>query len=155
MPGNLILAVGNAMLGDDAAGPMLARMLENDPAPGWSVIDGGSAPENHVHRVLAEAPDTVLVVDATDMGLAPGEVRRVDERFIAEQFIMTTHDMPLSFLIERIREVVPEVVFLGIQPDIVSFMFPVTPAVQRAVEDVHARLKKGDALETFECLPPA
>jgi len=147
----VILTVGNGMMGDDAAGPMLSSLLQQAPAPGWQVVDGGSAPENVLHRVRAIAPQRVLVVDATEMELAPGEVRLVDDRMIAEQFIITTHDMPLSFM-AALRESVPEVHLLGIQPSLVAFGYPVSAAVQAAVTDVHARLRNGASFDAWPYL---
>lgn len=69
-------------------------------------------------RVRALAPLRVVVVDATDMGLNPGEIRVVDPHDIAEMFIVSTHTMPLTFLIDSLKDDVPEVTFIGIQPDI-------------------------------------
>ena len=143
MQPNIILTVGNNMMGDDGAGPMLARLLPEQAAPGWQVIDGGSAPENAAHEIAAAAPARVLVVDAADMGLAPGEMRLIDDAAIVEMFIVTTHDLPLSFLIERLRENVAEVLFLGIQPDLVAFGFPMSEAVRQAVTTLHGLLLAG------------
>ncbi|TDR79675.1 hydrogenase maturation peptidase HycI [Paludibacterium purpuratum] len=144
---NLILAVGNAMMGDDGAGPLLASLLHSAPAAGWLAIDGGSAPENVAHSVLAAKPRRVVVFDAADMGLDPGEIRLVDDRTIAEMFIMTTHNLPLNFLIERLREEIDEVLFLGVQPDVVAFYFPMTPKIDTAVRALHARLVAGQGLD--------
>lgn len=155
MTENVLLAVGNGMMGDDGAGPLLAEMLARRPATGWSVIDGGSAPENYVHQVLALSPRRVVIVDAADMGLAPGEIRIVDERCIAEMFFMTTHNLPISFLIERLREVVSEVVFVGIQPAVVAYGFPMMDSVKQAVEAVFGRLHSGQGLDQLECLVAA
>lgn len=149
---NVILTVGNHMMGDDGAGPLLADLLREQPAAQWVVIDGGSSPENVAHQVAGLAPQTVIVVDAADMGLAPGEVRFVDEQCIADLFIMTTHNLPLSFLIERLRENIPEVLFLGIQPDIVGFYMPMTDAVRNAVARIHSGLVGGDGLGRYEWL---
>ena len=149
---DVVLTVGNTMMGDDAAGPMLAALLVDAPAAGWVAVDGGSAPENVVHEVRAHAPARVLVVDATDMGLPPGEIRRVDEKFIAENFIMTTHDMPVSFLIEALRESVGEVHFLGIQPAVVAFGYPISPAVTDAVAAVHAHLRASKPIAAWPAL---
>ena len=129
----VILTVGNRMMGDDAAGPLLASLLQRSPAPGWKVVDGGSAPENLVHRVRALAPECVVVVDAAEMELEPGAVRLIDDRLIAEQFIITTHDLPISFLIAGLRETVPEVHFLAIQPSAALRKLPM-PVIGR-VED--------------------
>ena len=37
-------AIGNSMMGDDAAAPLLAAALRA-PVPGWQVFDGGAAPK--------------------------------------------------------------------------------------------------------------
>lgn len=152
---NLLLAVGNDMMGDDGAGPYLVELLAQKPAEGWSVINGGSAPENYAHQVRELAPRRVVIVDATDMGLAPGDIRVVDERCIADMFIMTTHSLPISFLIERLRESVDEVVFVGIQPAVVAYAFPMMEVVRQAVEQLHERLCSGQGLDGLECLVAA
>ncbi len=143
------MTVGNGMMGDDAAGPLLAALLERSPAPGWQVVDGGSAPENVVHRLRSMTPARVLVVDAAEMALEPGDVRLVDDRFIVERLMTTTHDLPVSFVIEMLRQTVPEVHFLGIQPLLVGFGFPLSPPVERAVLDIHVRLQQGAAVDSW------
>lgn len=143
MTGRVLLTIGNAMMGDDGAGPMLAARLERSPASGWQVVDGSSVPENVMHHVRALQPQQVLLVDATEMELAPGEVRLVDDGFIADRFIMTTHDMPLSFLIASLRETVPDVRLLGIQPSVVAFAYPMSAAVKQAVDNIHEALRRG------------
>jgi hydrogenase 3 maturation protease len=158
MSDQVILTVGNSMMGDDAAGPLLSGLLRSSPAAGWQVVDGGSAPENVLHRIRAVGPERVVVVDATEMELAPGEVRLVDDRFIAEQFIFTTHDLPLSFLIAALRESVGQVYLLGIQPALVAFGYPVSAAVEQAVANIHERLQRGEPIETWpylETIPSA
>ncbi len=150
----VILTVGNSMMGDDAAGPLLSSLLERSPAPGWQVVDGGSAPENVVHHVRALAPRRVLVVDVADMNLAPGEVRLLDEHAVAERFIVTTHDLPVSFLMATLRASVPEVRLLGIQPSVIAFGYPVSPAVEQAVGSIHARLQGGADVDAWPSLDP-
>jgi hydrogenase 3 maturation protease len=56
---------------------------------------------------------------------------------------MTTHTLPLTFLIESLREFVPHVELLGIQPNIIAFGFPISNDVRKAVEQVYADLKSG------------
>lgn len=152
---DVLLTVGNSMMGDDGAGPLLADMLNANPVEGWQVIDGGSMPENHTHHVLAAKPRRVVVVDATDMGLKAGEIRVVDERCMAEIPFMTTHNMPVSYLIERLREQVEKVVFVGIQPAVVAFSFPMMDEVRQAVGVLYERLRTGQNLDGLECLVPA
>jgi len=137
---NVLLCVGNSMMGDDGAGPLLAEKCQAAPQGDWIVIDGGTAPENDVVAIRELRPDRLLLVDATDMGLNPGEIRIIDPDDIAEMFMMTTHNMPLNYLIDQIKEDVGEVIFLGIQPDIVGFYYPMTDAIKAAVETVYQRL---------------
>lgn len=152
---DVLLTVGNSMMGDDGAGPLLADMLKANPVEGWLVIDGGSMPENYTHQALEAKPQRIVIVDATDMGLKPGEIRVVDERCMAEMPFMTTHNMPVSFLIERLREQVEEVVFVGIQPAVVAFSFPMMDEVRHAVEALYERLQTGKNLDGLECLVAA
>ncbi|HBM7647822.1 TPA: hydrogenase maturation peptidase HycI, partial [Enterobacter hormaechei subsp. xiangfangensis] len=96
---DVLLCVGNSMMGDDGAGPLLAELCAANPPGNWVVIDGGSAPENDVVAIRELHPDRLLIVDATDMGLNPGEIRLIDPDDIAEMFMMTTHNMPLNYLV--------------------------------------------------------
>ena len=120
-----------------------AELLESEPAPGWVVIDGGTAPENVMHAVRAERPERVLLFDAAQMQLEPGAVRRINEADIAQQFLFNTHVIPLDMLIASLRETVPKVTFAGIQSAEVTFYGAMTPAVRNAVVRVHRSLVDG------------
>ena len=137
---DVLLCVGNSMMGDDGAGPLLAEMCAANPAGQWVVIDGGSAPENDIVAIRELRPERLLIVDATDMGLNPGDIRVIDPDDIAEMFMMTTHNMPLNYLVDQLKEDVGEVIFLGIQPDIVGFYYPMTQPVKEAVARVYQQL---------------
>ncbi|MGE5249592.1 MAG: hydrogenase maturation peptidase HycI [Bacteroidota bacterium] len=137
----LVFTVGNPIMGDDAAGPLLAYMLKTDPVAGWDVIDGGSVPENSLYLIREMKADQVLLVDAADMDLAPGEIRLIGPDRIDDPFLMSTHTLPLSYLVQAIREFVPDVQLLGIQPGVVGFGYPVSREVKRAVEQIHRCLK--------------
>lgn len=68
-----LLGFGNRLWGDDGAGSLLAEELED--CPGVFAIDGGMVPENHLERVAACEPGTVLLLDAGDFGGKPGDWR--------------------------------------------------------------------------------
>ena len=120
-------------------GPLLAEMCAANPQGDWVVIDGGSAPENDVVAIRELRPERLLIVDATDMGLNPGEIRLIDPDDIAEMFMMTTHNMPLNYRSIRLKTTWARCCF-RIQPDIVGFYYPMTPPVKAAVEEVYSRL---------------
>ncbi|WP_265438635.1 hydrogenase maturation peptidase HycI [Cedecea davisae] len=148
----VLLCVGNSMMGDDGAGPLLAEKCQASPQGDWIVIDGGTAPENDVVAIRELRPELLLIVDATDMMLSPGETRTIDPDDIAEMFMMTTHNMPLNYLVDQLKEDVGEVIFLGIQPDIVGFYYPMTEAIKTAVETVYQRLASWEGDGGFAAL---
>ena len=107
-------------------------------------MDGGSAPENYLYLIREIAPEQVLVVDAADMDLAPGEVRLIGMEEIDDPFLITTHTLPLSYLMQSLREFVPKVDLVGIQPYVVAFGYPVSMEVQQAVERVYDCLRRNE-----------
>ncbi len=72
MKRRVLLTVGNGLMGDDGAAVWLAHLVKEAPLEGWEVIEGGSAPENVLHRVRELTPQRVLVVDSAEMGLPAG-----------------------------------------------------------------------------------
>lgn len=144
MNSGLVLVVGNSLMGDDGAGPMLAQLIKQNPIDGWDVIEGDMIPENTVHRIRELSPKRVLVVDASDMDMPPGTTCLINDKMLDNPFIMTTHTLPLTFLIEAIRDFVPEVDFLGIQPELVAFGYPMSNSVRDAVHRVYFQLETGN-----------
>ena len=140
MKKRLVIGVGNGMMGDDGAGALLVQLMQQAPVDGWDVLSGGSAPENMLHLVREVAPDWVLIVDAADMDLPAGSIRRIQDDKLDDPFLLTTHTLPLTFLIEALREFVPRVELLGIQPEVVSFGYPMSESVKEAVSQVYAGL---------------
>jgi hydrogenase 3 maturation protease len=68
-----LLGIGNRYHHDDAIGPYLAEALES--RPDYDVIDAGIIPEDYIEITAQKHPDTILMVDATNFGGEPGEVR--------------------------------------------------------------------------------
>jgi hydrogenase 3 maturation protease len=56
---------------------------------------------------------------------------------------MSTHTLPLSYLVQALREFVPRVVLIGIQPQWVAFGYPVSAEVKTAVDKVYDDLTRG------------
>lgn len=139
----LVITVGNGMMGDDGAAVLLSQMMREALPEGWDVLNGGSAPENLIHRVRELAPERVLLVDAADMDLPPGTIRWIKDANLEDPFLLTTHTLPLTFFLEALREFVPKVDLLGIQPEVVAFGYPMTENVRQAVSQVYAGLASG------------
>jgi hydrogenase 3 maturation protease len=117
--------------------------LRKNPLEHWTVLNGGFAPENVLHQMREMDAQRVLVVDAADMDLSPGSIRLIHPDRLDDPFLITTHTLPLTFLIESLREFIPQVELLGIQPNIIAFGFPISDDVRKAVEQVYSDLKSG------------
>jgi hydrogenase 3 maturation protease len=142
MKKNLVFTVGNEMMGDDAAGPLLARMIKRSPLDDWALLDGGNIPENYLFKIREMEPEWVIIVDAAEMNLQAGEFQLINKDEISSVFLITTHSLPLTYLMEAIREFVPRVELIGIQPEVVAFGYPVSRSVKEAVERVYDWLKQ-------------
>ena len=144
MAGKFVFTVGAVLRGDDAAGPMLSKMLEEKPVDGWQVIDGEMTPEDYTGVVKREKPDFLVLVDAAQMNLEPGAVRLLERDNVVSDYMVTTHSMPLSYLIDEIAGYCGELIFIGIQPAQLEFFAPLTPEVLSSVEDVYAAIAADD-----------
>jgi hydrogenase 3 maturation protease len=113
---NMLLGIGNTLRRDDGIGCLVARRFTNE---GWKAIDCGTAPENFTAVVRRERPDLLVLVDAADMGLEPGEFRRIPPHRIQDVGI-GTHQLPLSHLIAYLAPDAGEIILVGIQPKTVA-----------------------------------
>ena len=141
---NMLFTVGSVLRGDDAAGPMLAKMLHENPVAGWTAIDGGQTPEDDIALVRRAAPRRLVLVDAAQMGLAPGSVRIVEAEDVARDFLITTHSLPIAFLLGELEKACDIVVFLGIQPAGTGFFEPLSAPVRAAIEDIYGRIARDE-----------
>lgn len=141
--GNIVFCVGSVLRGDDAAGPLLAKRLEDDPVAGWMAVDGGQTPENELGYLRRLAPRRLLLVDAAAMGLEPGAIRRLSGEDVAVQSLITTHTLPITYLLGELEGLCDDVTFLGIQPAGTDFFEPVHPSVLAAVEHIYRTLVEG------------
>ena len=133
-----IMGIGNTLRSDDAAGILVARALMKtfsvaDRKP-VHVMDAGHAPENTTGELRNFAPDTVLLIDAVEMGEAPGTIRWVEMEEI-EGMSASTHSLPLSMLATYLNwELKCDVTLLGIQPKTNDVGETVSPDVSQAVD---------------------
>ena len=140
LPRVAILGVGNVQRSDDAAGMLvireLARRTGGNEREGLLIVEGGSAPENRTAELRRFAPELVILVDAADMGEAPGTIRWIAEDEI-DGMSASTHSLPLSMLAHYVTlECNCPVRILGIQATSNHVGERVCPEVMQAVREV-------------------
>ena len=132
LTGNVvILGFGNRMWADDGAGSHAAEALAR--VPGLTVIDAGFTPENHLEKVVQSKPDSVLLIDATDFGGQPGELKLVNPDELAQSGFSTHSGSPAMLARYIEARCGAKVALLAIQP-------AETHASQQLSESVSASL---------------
>jgi hydrogenase maturation protease len=110
------LGIGNIDRGDDGAGMALARLLSD--ARVTRVYDGGMTPEKYLSVLRDNGCDTIVFLDAVEMGAQPGSLTILDAQEIEAKFpVVSTHKLSLGMLARLIAEGNNTKVWLiGVQP---------------------------------------
>ena len=111
----LIMCIGNREGGDDGIGPYIADNFKNKKNKEFHVLDCGISPENYTSIVKKNKPKNLIIIDAVEMNLNPGDIRIVQKEKIGSMHI-STHGIPIPILIEYLEKYVNKVLFIGIQP---------------------------------------
>mgnify|MGYP000632326161 CR=1 FL=1 len=129
-----MVGIGNSLRGDDGAGPALMRRL--DGQCDCVCINAETTPENCLGLIAKQQPDTVVFIDAVDMGLAVGQWRVFEGEEMAETSLHT-HGISLGLLIEYLRNhTQARILTVGIQPRSVAFGQAISAAVETAIEEI-------------------
>jgi hydrogenase 3 maturation protease len=127
----VIIGIGNPIRGDDAFGPLLARRLQGRVAA--QVVDAEDVPESYLRTVIAASPETVLFLDAIDLGEPPGSAAVLESGELTS-YVPSTHRMPLSMLMDIVgKEAGARVAVLAVQPGQVELGGPLSAAVEATV----------------------
>lgn len=123
----LILGIGNYLMGDEGVGVHTALRLQEMGLPeNIEIVDGGTG-GFHLLQYF-EDHDTVILIDATLDGNAPGTIRLIEPRF-AKDFprAMSTHDIGL-------RDMVSALQWMEKMPHIYLFVVSIETIQQQGIE---------------------
>jgi len=141
----MLLGIGNTLRRDDGVGNYIASRFR---ARGWLVLDCGTMPENFTGVVRRHHPELLVLVDAADIGLAPGVFRIVAPDRIGDVSI-GTHNLPLTHLLGFLSESAGRIIFIGIQPGEVGDGEGITQAVREGADQL-IDLLKGNRIDEIE-----
>jgi len=134
---NILMGIGNILRGDDGIGSIIARNFKDRH---WLSLDCGVAPENFTSIIKKNRPNLVVLIDAADMDLKPGEFRIINPNKINTMHL-TTHHIPLYFLISYLEKLSREIIFIGIQPKIIDYSDSISPEISDSVPKIIKILK--------------
>jgi len=135
----VLVGIGNVLRGDDGAGHLLARLTEGRVK--GRVIDAEEVPENVLGPIIASEPDTIVLVDAVDLGAEPGAIALLEADQVAG-YPPTTHRVPLNLLMDYLhRRTGADVFLVAIQPRDVAMYGLMSPEVIEAVARLSRLIK--------------
>ena len=139
----LILGLGNSLRGDDGAGSAVIAALSLMDLPRHvDLLDGGTPGLEMV--LLLQGYARVIIVDAADMGVAPGEWRRftpdtAEIKSSEDNLQGTLHSAGLAealALAGALDLLPPSLVIYGIQPKSLDWSQELTEPLAAALPDV-------------------
>ncbi|MCX7843843.1 MAG: hydrogenase maturation protease [Candidatus Bipolaricaulota bacterium] len=142
----VLLGIGNPLGRDDALG---LRLAEGFAGPGWVALPAPSV-ENALRKVKSLEPDLLVVVDAAEMGLPPGSIRRLPLHH-APAMLGSTHGLPLPLLLRLAG--IPHVVLIGVEPKERGVGEGISPEVAEALSRLARILAEGRLEEIPELVP--
>ncbi len=145
-PTTLLLGLGNTLLTDEAAGPLVVERLKAEDQTEGRILylDGGTLSFT-LAGPIADC-QRLIVVDAAAMGTPPGTVQVFEGMAMDRQLSLhakTVHEVSLAdlFDIARLTDTLPERrALVGIEPAVVDWGSEPTPVVQAAIPEAMARV---------------
>ncbi len=140
----LVLGLGNPLMGDDGLGlRALARLRQEWAVEDVELVDGGTWGMNLLP--LIEDAGRVLLLDAIDVGAAPGALIELEPDQLPRLFArkLSPHEIDLRevLALAQLRGTLPiETVALGIQPRDVELSTELTPEVAAPLDTLLDRV---------------
>lgn len=136
----VFLGVGSPLRADDSVGLFIVEQLQSalmiPPDKEVHFFLGESAPENFSGEIRKICPDTLVIIDAANIGTEPGTAVLIDRNEIGG-VSFSTHMLPLKILTDYLVTVTGcEVMVVGIQPKLLEFAYPISDEVKTAAEKV-------------------
>jgi len=130
----ILLGLGNPLGRDDALGLRVAEALRGTE---WLSIPAISL-ENVLGMVEREKPEKLVIVDAAEMGLPPGTIRRLP---LSQSVGMlgSTHGLPLPLLLSLSG--IKDVILIGVEPKERGSGLGLSPEVEEAISHLISLLK--------------
>jgi len=135
----VFLGVGSPLRADDSVGLYIVNELMTRFTPGldqeFRFYLGESAPENFSGEIRNFGTTHLMIVDAAELGKAPGTLQIIEpDRIGGTSF--STHMLPLKMLTDYLVMTTGcKISILGIQPQNLEFGQPLSEVVRQAADE--------------------
>ena len=129
-----IVGIGNIIRGDDGLGPKFIELMKARLVVAH-LFDCGTAPENYIFPILSTLCDTVVLIDAADMSIAPGGVKIFSLDEISTVSFSTHNPSPRLFtdLLKTGKDDM-NIFVISIQPKTTTLGAPLSKEVLQGLE---------------------
>lgn len=126
----LFVGVGNVLKSDDGVGVEISRRIHHTSRVMSLTVEVSI--ENYIGKINSLAPERVVIIDAMELGSAPGSYRLIDLENV-EDHTFNTHNISLG----RLGEFIPfPACILGIQPHTLEFGENLSESLQHAADAI-------------------
>jgi hydrogenase 3 maturation protease len=131
----VIAGIGNPIRCDDYVGLKIVEQLKDKLPKTILLIEAETVPESYLSDIEEFEPSHVLIIDAANLGLKPGQTRLVDAEVTANYSTITTHLLPLRIFCEYIKQATgAKIALLLIEPQSMDFGEGLTPKVEASAQ---------------------
>jgi len=128
----VLVGIGNALKGDDGAGPLLCQALTGKICA--ELINAGTVPENYIQPIIRKKPQSLIIIDAVDFSASAGAIKIFKPDQLGS-VAHSTHSLSPHLFIDMIRKTIEvDVYFIGVQPAQVGFGQSVCAEVAEAIQ---------------------
>jgi hydrogenase 3 maturation protease len=118
----VIAGIGNPIRMDDYVGVKIVQDLQGKVSDKVMLIECETVPESYIQQIIDFKPTHVLLIDAANLGLKPGESRLVNPEGLTNFPAFSTHMLPLRVFCEYlIQTTKAKIALFLIEPDKVDF----------------------------------
>lgn len=142
----LVLGVGNPFRRDDGIGPaVIDRLKAENDLEDIDLLDGGIDGLSLIEYI--KGYEKVLIVDAVDMGMAPGEIRIFspeEAKLTIKADTLSTHGFGLAEVI-RLMDMLGirvDLCIIGIQAKDITFGEGMSPEISSKIEEILELVKE-------------
>ena len=141
-PRILIAGLGNYLLRDDGVGVHAARALQRTSPPGVVVAEVGTAVLDALH--LLDWAEKILAIDAMQAGGTPGTLYAFGVDAVAGPGMQASlHELNLLATLDFLpRQIKPEILIVGIEPETIDYGLDLSPAVAAALPKLTREVRK-------------
>lgn len=126
-----IACIGSELRGDDRIGLIIGRELSKRNVQSVLICEYGL--ENCINEIKDMNIDTLLIIDAVLVNsVEPGKIVFVDEAHLVENYMITTHNIPISLTLKLLKlynKNLENIIIIGIRVKNLEIGFDVTDEV--------------------------